>query len=47
MAYTHVAAGMLANAAETGAETRTAFGAEELLHFSRLITLTIIGVVCA
>jgi two-component system NtrC family sensor kinase len=37
--YSRVAAGILANAAIEASETRTAFTTEELLHFSRLVTM--------
>ena len=40
MAYSHVAAGMIADATqEISGETRTTFSPDELLHFSRLITI--------
>ena len=39
-AYSHVAAGIIADAAnETAGETRTTFSYDELMHFSRLITI--------
>jgi signal transduction histidine kinase len=39
MNYTHVALAMLANAGEERGVTRTSFSPDQLLHFSRLITI--------
>ena len=39
VAYSHVAVGLIANAAAEIGRTKTSFGTDELLHFSRLITI--------